>query len=324
MTASAYRPVYHPAGFDVDLQGAVDDLVEGRWMSTERLLAGTVRASGLWTSRTQVLAVAAARSTVLAAWAREHPTAPGLGLLRTRVLVEHALLAAKDHRPEAGQLEQAAREACWAAAEADPWDPVPWVCLLALAPLDHGQTRPEHRVFSGDPLLPPGPWGLLDEALRRDPGSREAHHRMYRYWQQRNRAAALDFVHTVAARAPAGSPLAALHLYVSVDQYRFTHYRDALVRRQWLREPHVSHTRRAHESWLSAEPGSWPVADLSHLAHALWAGARMGAATEVFTALGRLASKAPWVHVADSPEKGEALMLTARQQALAGRATALA
>ncbi|RKE21947.1 hypothetical protein [Streptomyces sp. TLI_171] len=324
MTASTFRPVYHPAGFDVELQGAVDDLVRGRWMSTERLLSGTARASGLWTSRTQVLAVAAARSTVLTAWAREHPAAPGLNLLQARVLVEHALLAAEDRRPEARQLEQAAREACWAAAEADPLDPVPWVCLLTLASLDHGQDRPEHRVFSGDPLLPPGPWGLLGEALRRDPDSREAHHRMLRYWQQRNRAAAVDFVHTAAARASAGSPLAALHLYVSVDQYRFTHYRDALVRRQWLREPHVSNTRRAYESWLAAKPGSWPVADLSYLAHALWAGVRMSAATEVFTALGQFASKTPWAHVADSPEKGEELMRTARQQALAGRATALA
>ncbi|MFJ4676938.1 hypothetical protein [Kitasatospora sp. NPDC088783] len=324
MTAFTSRLVYHPAGFDVELQGAVDDLVRGRWMSTERLLSGTARASGLWTSRTQVLAVAAARSTVLSDWAREHPAAPGLGLLQTRVMVEHALLAAKDRRPEAGQLEQAAREACWAAAEEDPSDPVPWVCLLALASLDLDQARPEHRVFSGDPLLPPGPWGLLDQALRRDSGSREAHHRMFRYWQQRNRAAAVDFVHTAAARAPIGSPLAALHLYVSVDQYRFTHYRDALARRQWLREPHASHTRRAYESWLAAEPGSWPVADLSYLAHALWAGVRMGAATDVFTALGQFASKTPWAHVADSPAKGEALLLTARQQAFAGRATALA
>ncbi|QKW20569.1 hypothetical protein HUT16_17170 [Kitasatospora sp. NA04385] len=302
----------------------MDDLLAGRWLSTERLLAGTERFSSLWVSRTQVLGLAAARSTVLTAWARENPTASGLGILRLRVLVEHALLAGREAQREAGRLEQEAREACWAAAQEDPSDPVPWVCLLALAELDHGQFRPEHRVLSGDPLLPPGPWGLLDEALRRDPGSREAHHRVYRYWRQRNRAAALDFVHTAALRAPAGSPLAALHLYVSVDQYRNTAVRDAVTRGQWRREPHFSHAQRAFQSWSVAEPESWPVADLSYLAHALWASAQMGAAVRVFEALGQFASRTPWSYVADSPARGEELLLTARQQAYAGRPMAFA
>ncbi|MFD7734441.1 hypothetical protein ACFV6F_29190 [Kitasatospora phosalacinea] len=320
----ASRLLYHPAGFDGPLRTAVDDLLTGRWLSTERLLARTERPSGSWVSRTQVLALAAARSTVLTAWARENPTASGLGVLRMRVLVEHALLAAKEAKREAGQLEQEAREACWAAAAEDPADPVPWVCLLALAELDRGQARPEHRVRSGDPMLPPGPWQLLDGALRRDPGSREAHHRMYRYWRRRSRAAALDFVHTVATWAPSGSPLVALHLYAAADQYRSTSVRDAVTRGQWRREPYLSHTQRAYESWSAAKPGSWPVSDLSHLAHALWASAQMGAAVRVFEALGQFASRVPWSHVADSPVQGEELLLTARQQAFAGRATAFA
>ncbi|MFE6052839.1 hypothetical protein ACFQ6N_18950 [Kitasatospora sp. NPDC056446] len=317
------RPVYHPAGFDDALRTAVDDLRAGRWLSTQRLLASTQNA-GLRTSRTQVLALVAARSTVLTDWGREEPDAPGLAILRTRVLVEHALAAAEAGSPKAEPLEHEARESCWAAAEAVRSDPVPWVCLLALAVLDRAKSRPEHQNRSSDPMLPRGPWGLLDEALMRDAGNREAHHRMLRYWLQVYRPAASDFVHLAMSKAPAGSPLAALPLYLSVDHYRNEPRRTAVVLRQWLREPHFSRARRAFESWSVAAPGPWPVADLSYLAHALWASAQMGAAVEVFSALGQFASKAPWAHVADSPGQAEALLLTARDQALAGRATALA
>ncbi|MFF4814527.1 hypothetical protein ACFY2K_08055 [Kitasatospora sp. NPDC001309] len=318
------RPVYHPAGLDGALRTAVDDLRAGRWMSTQRLLAATTPDASLRTSRTQVLALVAARSTVLTEWGREEPDDPGLAILRTRVLVEHALAAAEAGSPEAERLEQVARESCWAAAQAVRSDPVPWVCLLALAVLDRARHRPEHRQGSSDPMLPPGPWGLLDEVLRRDPGNREAHHRMLRYWHKVYRPAATDFVNVVMPMAPAGSPLAALPLYLSVDYYRNKPTRNAVVLRQWLREPHFSRAQRAYESWSVAEPGSWPVVDLSYLAHALWASAQMAAAVEVFSTLGQFASKTPWTHVADSPDQAEALLLTAREQALAGRATALA
>ncbi|MFD0561792.1 hypothetical protein ACFQ2M_06915 [Kitasatospora saccharophila] len=248
-------PIYHPAGLDVQLRRAVDDLSAGRWLSTGRLLAAT-REPGLWMSRTQVLALVAARSAVLDDWAREEPSAPGLGLLRTRVLVERALSAARQGRPEAWRMEGEARQACWEASSADPSDPVPWVCLLALAVVDRGQLRPEHRVRPTDPLLPGGPWGLLDEALRRDPGNREAHHRMYRYWQELNRhAVAGDFVHAVMPSVAGGSPLAALPLYLSVDQYRSLRGQDGLVRRQWMREPHYPRIQFAYESWKSSEAG---------------------------------------------------------------------
>ncbi|MFD4533583.1 hypothetical protein ACFWNL_21225 [Kitasatospora sp. NPDC058397] len=320
---SPARPVYHPAGFDDALRTAVDDLRAGRWLSTQRLLAATANA-GLRTSRTQVLALVAARSTVLSDWEREEPDDLGLSILRTRVMVEHALAAAEAGSPQAGPLEQQARESCRASAEAVCSDPVPWVCLLALAVLDRARHRPEHQQRSSDPMLPPGPWGLLDEAQRRDPGSREAHHRMLRYWHQVYRPAAADFVNVVMPRVPAGSPLVALPLYLSVDQYRNEPRRNAVVLRQWLREPHFSRAQRAYESWSAAAPGSWPVSDLNYLAHALWASAQMDAAVEVFTALGQFASRAPWSLVAESPDRAEDLLLTARQQALAGRATALA
>ncbi|MET8540023.1 hypothetical protein ABZW03_05115 [Kitasatospora sp. NPDC004799] len=200
---------------------------------------------------------------------------------------------------------------------------MPWVCLLALAVLDRAKSRPEHRHRSSDPMLPLGPWGLLGEALMRDPGTREAHHRMLRYWLRVYRPAASDFVPLAVSKAPAGSPLAALPLYLSVEHYRNEPRRNAVVLRQWLREPHFSRALRAYESWSASVPGSWPVADLNYLAHALWASAQMDAAAELFAALGQFASRAPWSLVADSPDKAEDLLLTARQQAFAGRATAL-
>jgi hypothetical protein len=322
-TARPARPAYHPAGLDEELRTAVDDLQAGRWLSTQRLLATTGQDWARRTSRTQVLALVAARSTVLSQWRREEPEDPGLSILKTRVMVEHALMAAEARSPEAVRLEQAGRESCWESAQANPSDPVPWVCLLALASLDPRQHRPEHRIRSSDPLLPTGPWGLLDEALKRDPGNRESHHRMLRYWTRIYRPAAADFVHRVVPAAREGSPLAALPLYLSVDQYRNERRKDA-VRRQWLREPHFSRSVRAYASWVEAEPGSWPVVDLSYLAHALWASAQMDAAVQVFSALGPFASRAPWTHVADSPEKGEELLLTAQLQAYAGRVTASA
>ncbi|MFJ7275492.1 hypothetical protein [Kitasatospora sp. NPDC098663] len=324
IAVSPAPPAYHPAGLDDALRTAVDDLRAGRWLSTQRLLATTAQNLGLRTSRTQVLALVAARSTVLTDWAREDPGDPGLAILRTRVMVEHALAAAEAGSPAAGHLERAARESCRAAAEAVPSDPVPWVCLLALAMLDRSKSRPEHRCRSSDPMLPLGPWGLLDEALTRDPGNREAHHRVLRYWLQAYRPAAADFVHLAMSKASAGSPLAVLPLYLSVEHYRNEPRRNAAVLRQWLREPHFSRAQRAYESWSASEPGSWPVVDLSYLTHALWASARMAAAVEVFTMLGQFASRVPWSLVANSPEQAESLLLTARQQALAGRATALA
>ena len=42
------------------------------------------------------------------------------------------------------------------ATEAAPHDPVPWVCLLALAQLDRQQSWEEHRAEAPEPLLPPG------------------------------------------------------------------------------------------------------------------------------------------------------------------------
>ncbi|WP_327678280.1 hypothetical protein [Kitasatospora sp. NBC_00458] len=316
------RLVYHPAGHDAELRAAVDDLCVGRWLSTRSLLDSTGRDWSRRSARTQVLGVVAPRSDALEHWADEDPGSPDLAVLRLRVEVERAVAAHAVGRRDAVELEQKARQSSWRAVEEQPADPVPWLCLLTLAALDPDQRRAEHRDPGPDMMLPPGPWGLFFEANRRDPFSREAHVRMLRYWLTVRRWSATDFVNFVMPNAPYGSPLFVLPLYLSVEQYRSDRRRD-VARRQWLREPHRDRAMAAFESWTATDqPDQWPVVDLSHLAHALWAGIRMREAVEVFGALGSFASQAPWIHVADSPELAEGLLLTARHQAYVGSSSA--
>ncbi|WP_063857010.1 hypothetical protein [Kitasatospora sp. Root107] len=300
----ASRLVYHPAGHDPFLRGVVDDLRAGRWMSTRTLLAATGQNWGVRSSRTQVLGAVAARSDVLDHWALEEPDNPDLLVLRARVAVEGAVAAHRSQSRSAAQLERAARELSWWAASALPEDPVPLLCLLTLAPLDGQQ----------------GPWRLFHEALRRHRSGREVHHRMLRYWFELKPWAATDFVNLALLNAPAGSPLLALPLYLSVNQYVRERRKDA-VRRQWHLEPHRGRVLTAFQQW-STTGVPWPVVDLSHLAHALWAGSLMKEAAVVFDALSPFAAHQPWSQVADSPDQGEAFLYNARLHAYVGRAHA--
>ncbi|TQF07994.1 hypothetical protein E6W39_00025 [Kitasatospora acidiphila] len=88
--------------------------------------------------------------------------------MSARVAVERALRAGREHPGWAG-CWRPAREACWSAVNTAPADPVPWVCLLALAQLDTTEAVPDHRVAApwGGSFLPTGPWGLLHEAMLR-------------------------------------------------------------------------------------------------------------------------------------------------------------
>ncbi len=306
------RLVHHPAGHDGHLRVAVEELRAGRWMAARSLLAATRGDWALWTSRTQVLGTAASHSDVLQRWEQEDPRSPGLATLLARGAVEVALLAhARQAEPrEKAMLEGAAREMCWRAAATVPGDPVPWICLLALAQLDSRQSRPEHRVEPPDLMLPPGPWGLLEQVSRFDPSNREAHHRMCRFWLAADRpGTATSFLDHALASAPAGSPLFALPLVLHVERYRRAPRKDA-VRRQWSTEPVLPDVARAYAQWLAA-PGSrgkWPVVDESYLAHALWASHRLQQAAAVFAAIEPFASTQPWQSLADSPNGGEALL----------------
>jgi hypothetical protein len=315
------RLVYHPAGHDSALRAALEDLRAGRWMAMRDLLAATGADWGLRTARSQVLATAAARSDVLRVWHAEEPDSADVVVMLARVAVERALQAHRQGRREVYALVRGAREACWLAGERTPADPVPWVCLLALAQADELQDLPEHRLAAPEQMLPPGPWGLLEEAQRRDPFNREAFHRMLKFWMTRTAGSigdAIDFVQAAVAWAPKGSALMVLPLYAHVELYRQQRDREQLgplLRRQWTRDHIAVDVDRALRTWFDgpAVAARAPL-DLNHLAHGLWAGGSLEDAGRVFDAIGPYATTAPWAHVADEPAAGEREFLWARGQ----------
>ncbi|MGW8376981.1 hypothetical protein [Streptomyces sp. ODS28] len=322
--------MFSPAGFDTALRGTLEEVRAGRWMSMRTLLRTTGRDWALRTSRSQVLGIVAAHSQVVQAWLDEVPGDPDGLLMRARVGVERALRAHRERHPSAGELEEGARRACLAAAEALPADPVPWVCLLALAQADTGLRRPEHRQQAAEPMLPTGPWGLLYRVRQRDGYNREAHHRMLQFLNARaadsdgSQAASIDFIRWVVSWAPAGSPLLVLPLYAYAEQFRrhdSAHSADRWLRRRWADEPVMVDTRNALYGWFDrTDPTRESVLDLNYLAHAAWSAHWYKDAARVFTALGPYYTRQPWTYVSDGPGDPEAAkteFLRARAQSLA-------
>lgn len=175
--SAAVQPQFHPAGFDDALRTALEDLRAGRWRSTSELLRNC-RTWGVRTARSQVLAAAvvAAHGDAVEAWLQEEPSADAL-MMRARVRVQEALGAHRAGERGVGLLVDRARSACGEAVRYGPADPVPWVCLLALAQLDWPearQRRPEHRAQPRSSCCRPGrgvccmrPTGVIRAAVRR-------------------------------------------------------------------------------------------------------------------------------------------------------------
>ncbi|WP_416970602.1 hypothetical protein [Streptomyces sp. 4F14] len=320
------RLVYHPAGHDDELRVALVELEAGRWRTARELLLATGTHGALRTARTQVLAVAVARSDVVGVWLREEPHYYDAHLMSARVAVERVLRAHRQHHPRTWEFEADARREVLAAARRAPDDPVPWVCLLALAQVDTRQQYYEHRVPAPELMLPSGPWGILDQVDRRDPYNREAYHRIVQFLLARNalptasQAAVFDLGRSVVSQQPLGSPLLLLPAYALVEQRRRIKV-DPLWRRQWLEEPHAGYSLNAFRNWFHrAPPTMRSIADLNLLAYVLWAGAKYQEAAEVFAALGPYASREPWSTVCErttGPDPGEALLLRARAESLA-------
>ncbi|MFF4520456.1 hypothetical protein [Streptomyces bluensis] len=320
------RFVYDPAGHDDDLRVAVEELEAGRWRTAGKLLQETGTHWALRTSRTQLLAVRAARSDVVKVWLDEEPGNYNAYLMSARVAVQRALRAHRKQHPKSWEFETRARdEVLWAAGHA-PQDPVPWVCLLALAQIDTRQLRPEHLMAPDEPMLPSGPWGLLYEVNQRDPYNREAYHRVLQFLLALvdagavSLAAVVDFGRAVASQRPAGSPLLLLPAYALVEQRRRSRV-DPLWRRRWAQESMLDYTLKAFHDWFrKTPPGLCSVADLHCLAYALWAAHRHMEAAEVFVAMGSYAASEPWASVHDGaagPDPGEVLLLRARAESFA-------
>ncbi|WP_127357237.1 hypothetical protein [Actinacidiphila soli] len=342
MSAGEYQPHYHPAGFDDELRLALEDLRAGRWRETQELLTRTGENWELRTARTQVLAVAAARTDAIAAWLTEEPSCADAVVMEARVAVQRALYAHRTRQPDAERLAARARMVSQDATQFALEDPVPWVCLLSLALVDMGQHLPEHRVPPPEGLLPTGPWGLLEEVYKRDPYNREAWHRMLQVFYAR-KINAFDYVRWVASWAPLGSPLLVLPLYAYAEDYRSRRASGATsgLALYWISEQVTHYTSRALDDWFrhsapatlpqpSARGGTptgeargrTPISlrspvDLNHLGHALYAGGFDGG-TEVFEAIGPHATPAPWQDIADSPQHWEEEFLRAGRYFLGG------
>ncbi|MEV5310982.1 hypothetical protein [Streptomyces sp. NPDC052610] len=305
MARDGARPAYDPAGPDTALRAALQEVRAGRWMSMRALLAET-GSWWQWTQRTQVLAAAAAGTDVVRAWLTEEPGSVPAAVMHARVAVERALRAHREQHSRTGELWHEAWRASDAVARVASHDPVPWVCLLALARLDEDQRWPEHRVAPSEPMLPPGPWGLLAEADKRDPYNREAHHRMLQFLYDRSAsgrlAEAAGFAHWAADAAPPGSALHLLPLYVRVERYRRGGGRDAALDLHWVAEDASREAVRAFHGWFEHTTAAerTPL-DLNHLAHALWGALRFPEAARVFDALGPYWTPLPWAYRASVP-----------------------
>ncbi|MFE6041308.1 hypothetical protein [Streptomyces sp. NPDC056452] len=324
MGPSEFRPVYHPAGHDHELRGALQDLRTGRWLSMRNLLESTPDWA-LWTQRTQVLATVAAGSDAVDAWLTEEPRSVAATVMHARVVVERAVRAHREKHPRAQELWQEAWEGCRSAAHASPADPVPWVCLLALSQLDERQRLDEHRMLPPGPMLFPGPWGLLAEADKRDPFNREAYHRMLQFVYARQAGGtlseAVNFVQWAASSAPDGSPLHVLPLYVRVERYRREHGNEKALDLHWVTEDGERDARRALQIWFArTDPAVQSLLDLNHLAHALWGSLQFADAAPVFRALGPYYTSIPWAYrtrTPDGPAGAQDVFLRARGRCLA-------
>jgi hypothetical protein len=314
MAESDWRPLFHPAGQDNELRVVLEEVSAGRWLAMRTLLRRTDTATGwaAWTHRSQVLAAAAAGSDVVETWQAEEPGTEVV-VMRARVAVERALRAHRSHHPTTDTLWQSAIAACRNATQDAPSNPVPWICFLALAVLDEGQQASEHRAVADDPLLPPGPWGLLRRAHDLDRYNREAYHRMLNYWLSRPEAAAVShadgyarWVLSGAGRDRGAAHLLMLPVYVRVERW-LRLPREALDM-HWLNSYAIQEALAAFHDWFAvSEPATRSVQDLSHLAHALWAGQQYREAGEVFLAMGRHATPRPWQYRLPEPVDADRL-----------------
>ncbi|APE19886.1 MULTISPECIES: hypothetical protein [Streptomyces] len=324
MAGHGFRPVYHPAGHDHALRNAVQDLRTGRWVAMARLLDETSDWDG-WTRRTQVLAAVAAGTDVVHIWRTEQPGSLAATVMHSRVAVERAVRAHRAGHPRTRDLWHEAWTACREAADLAPDDPVPWVGLIALAALDGRQRMAEHRLAPPAPMLPPGPWGLLAEAEKRDPHNREAHHRMLQFVYARRPgplSEAVNYSHWAASSAPVGSALHALPLYVRVERYRRERGQERALDLHWVAEDAVRDAQRALDTWfLFCATDEASVLDLNHLAHALFGALRFTDAARVFEALGPYYTTLPWAYRTPHPEDrvlAEEVFVRARARCLSG------
>ncbi len=305
---------FHPAGFDTELRPVLDDVRAGRWRSMRALLDASQSWAQL-TARSQVLASAAAQCDAVEAWGRESRDHQ-YRMMWARVLVQRTLHTHRRGQHGAYALAEEARKACHLAITFMPESPLPWVALLALAPLDSPHPRerlPENRQTCWEPGIPEGPWGLLHEADKRDAFNREAWHHALRALlaYQVSAEGAVNFSRWASLSAPRESAVRLLPLYVHVERFRRRHNRAETPRLHWAGSGISFYTLRAANEWFPhTDKTTWSPLDLNHLAQALHHGGTP--ARDVFEAIGSCATRTPWQDIAPDGRSWQEEFLQAR------------
>lgn len=301
--------IVSPVGADIDLRAAIEDLKLGRYRAARDLLARTGPNWPLRTRRSQLLAAGAGEGGVFKTWLGEESGSADAYMMWARVLTRAALAAHRSGRTKdlVARAAGLARQACIKAMTLRPECPVAWVCLLQLTqlPFDPYHFDPQWRSRPlpwdrlRDPTMPlRGPWPLLEEINRRDPGNREGHHRMREFFLHRGGpTAAMSYSAWAVASQPTNLELDLLPLYALRDVYAARHGNGHGSALQFWQTAQVAHYAcQARDRWFASVPAvhhAWlSLLDLNHLAHALVACGEDARA--VFEAMGPYATPEPW------------------------------
>ena len=277
--------VFDAALDDTELVAARAALAGGRWSAVRALLAAT---GDDWDRRGHRLFVLA-QEPGTAAWAGEwrlaEPDSVDAAVLLAFATVHRALN--RKARPEA------ARDACHEAAGLAPYDPSPWLALLAL---ERTLGREEDVVR------------LFDEVRHRHPEHHHAHHLMVARLAERRPEMGQDPLHEVydfaswaAEQAPADSPLAILPVVAHAERYRALACAgyaapDPVASGHWQGRRARLVMKAAFDWWLEWERDDHPRyrVDLNFLAHAKFCEGRPAEAAALFQRIGPHATPAPW------------------------------
>ncbi|MFI8367349.1 hypothetical protein [Streptomyces sp. NPDC085466] len=306
--AERFTPDFDPDFGDRALTEARHDIVIGRWQGVRDLIAATGNDWARRTHRIRLLSHAAAGSSTVETWRAAEPRSADAAVLRAATEVvrvfDTAIAAGRGAAVDRTRLDTAV-DACRAAADAAPADPMPWVSLLSVARLyEGGVPRRELRYW-------------FDELRRRDPYNTEGHVQVLRYLSARwhgTHGSMYDFARDAAGVAPPGSALPVLVQVARVEEYRYI--ADGALGRgpvrgfdqHWKHELAVTELRRTYDRWIGGRDRSRPVApeevgDLNFLAHAACYAGQVEPARELLGMLGRHAAWVPWAYTGEPEEQ---------------------
>ncbi|MGC5330664.1 DUF4034 domain-containing protein [Micromonospora sp. DT62] len=253
-------------------------------------------------------------------WAARTPTSPDAQLVRARSLMARAWEVrggdwAASVRPEQwtefNRLLQLARQVNDLAMRLAPDDPTPYVSLLDLM---IGQSTPREDVEE-----------TWRELTRRDPWHREGHLLKLTYHCRKwsgSHEAMFGFARSVAAAAPAGSPLHVLPVQAAAEWALWEQERASQagsadeVSQRWRQDPVMqSDLDNALSRWFhqpATRHADW-LNDANILAYGLARTGRDADAAPVFASIGRYVTSVPWAWWHGL--RGDAAFIQARRRA---------